>query len=404
MSGERERRALEVFTAFLRLGLTSFGGPIAHIGYFRRRLGRAATLGRARPAYAELVGLCQFLPGAREQPARVFSLGLLRGRLGRGLRGVPRLHAAFRARCSTVCGPPAPRHSAPRGARAGARAQAGRRSPWWPRRVLGMARSCVPMPRARHRRGGRGPRDSPPRARGCSSRVVALGAMAGLVAAARCMERPTRTSRFPRARIRRCAPRALRGAARGPSVRRRRLRFARRRGRGVLPRRGARLRRRPRGAAAAARHRGEAGMDPADDFLAGYGAAQAVPGPMFSLASYLGARLPGAGRGCRARRPRWSRSSCRDCCWCRGAAALAVDLVPRQRRARPRRGINAAVVGLLAAALYDPVWTGAVHSAADVAIALAGFALLVAWRASALWAVAWCVAASGVEALLSRGS
>jgi chromate transporter len=74
----------------------------------------------------------------------------------------------------------------------------------------------------------------------------------------------------------------------------------------------------------------------------------------------------------------------------------------RDSAARAVAGINAAVVGLLAAALYDPVWTGAVDSAADAAIALAGFALLVAWRASALWVVAWCVAASGVEALLFR--
>jgi chromate transporter len=62
--------------------------------------------------------------------------------------------------------------------------------------------------------------------------------------------------------------------------------------------------------------------------------------------------------------------------------------------ARTIAGVNAAVVGLLGAALYDPVWTSATRGPLDVAIALVGFALLTAWRASALLVVAWCVAAS----------
>jgi chromate transporter len=56
-------------------------------------------------------------------------------------------------------------------------------------------------------------------------------------------------------------------------------------------------------------------------------------------------------------------------------------------------------VGLLGAALYDPVWTSAVRGAADVAIALVGFGLLVSWRASALAVVIWCIAASVAAAL-----
>ena len=119
-----------------------------------------------------------------------------------------------------------------------------------------------------------------------------------------------------------------------------------------------------------------------DDFLAGYGAAQAVPGPMFSLAAYLGAKLPG--------NPAIGA----------GVALLAIFLpgfllvagvLPIWRRvmarptaARAVAGINAAVVGLLGAALYDPVWTSAVTAPVDVAIALAGFTLLAAWRVSAL--------------------
>ena len=62
--------------------------------------------------------------------------------------------------------------------------------------------------------------------------------------------------------------------------------------------------------------------------------------------------------------------------------------------------MNAAVVGLLGAALYDPVWTSAVKSPVDVAIALVAFALLAAWRVSAILVVAWCVIASLSSAML----
>jgi chromate transporter len=68
--------------------------------------------------------------------------------------------------------------------------------------------------------------------------------------------------------------------------------------------------------------------------------------------------------------------------------------------ARAVAGVNAAVVGLLAAALYDPVWTSAVHAPVDVAIAAVAFVMLVAWRASPLLAVVWCVAASIVASLV----
>jgi chromate transporter len=62
-------------------------------------------------------------------------------------------------------------------------------------------------------------------------------------------------------------------------------------------------------------------------------------------------------------------------------------------------GVNAAVVGVLAAALYDPVWIGAVRGPSDLAIATVGFTLLVAGRLSALWVVLWCLGASASVAL-----
>jgi chromate transporter len=123
-------------------------------------------------------------------------------------------------------------------------------------------------------------------------------------------------------------------------------------------------------------------------FLAGYGAAQAVPGPLFTFAAYLGAVMPSPLGG-----------------WAGGLAMLAAIFLPAfllvvgalpfwealRRRAGMQRtmaGLNAAVVGVLGAALYDPVWTSAIASRADVALALAAFGLLVVGKVSPLWVVA----------------
>jgi chromate transporter len=125
-----------------------------------------------------------------------------------------------------------------------------------------------------------------------------------------------------------------------------------------------------------------------DAFLAGYGAAQAVPGPLFSFAAYLGAiakngpgGLAGAALGLVG-------------LFLPGILAL-VGALPfwGAYRARPgaqaaMRGVNAAVVGILGAALYNPVWSATVRGPADVAIALAGLVLLSAWKAPPLLVVA----------------
>ena len=121
-----------------------------------------------------------------------------------------------------------------------------------------------------------------------------------------------------------------------------------------------------------------------DTFLAGYGAAQAVPGPLFTFAAYLGAvanpsphGVPGAILGLigiflpgilvlLGALPFWDALRNKT-----GAQAMM-------------RGVNAAVVGLLGAALYNPVWTSSVHARGDFAIALTGFVLLTAWRAAPL--------------------
>jgi chromate transporter len=134
-----------------------------------------------------------------------------------------------------------------------------------------------------------------------------------------------------------------------------------------------------------------------DAFLAGYGAAQAVPGPLFTFSAYLGAVVQSTPRG---------------------VAGAALGLVgiflpgvlillatlpfwdSLRRRAGARAamaGINAAVVGLLAAALYSPVWTSSVLTPLDFGLALVGFVLLTAWRAAPLLVV--CITALGALAV-----
>ena len=128
-------------------------------------------------------------------------------------------------------------------------------------------------------------------------------------------------------------------------------------------------------------------------FLAGYGAAQAVPGPLFTFAAYLGAVAGSPPAG-----------------FLRAAVAIIAIFLPgilvltgvlpfwHEIRAQPNaqaamRGINAAVVGLLASALYNPVWVSAVREPADFAIASVGFVLLIVWRASPLLVVLMFAAA-----------
>jgi len=128
-------------------------------------------------------------------------------------------------------------------------------------------------------------------------------------------------------------------------------------------------------------------------FLAGYGAAQAVPGPLFTFAAYLGAvasvapgRIAGSVIALIA-------------IFLPGILALMGtlpfwhELRARQGAQAAMRGVNAAVVGLLGTALYNPVWTSAVQNAEDFAVAVAGFVLLVVWRAPPLVVVVLSAAA-----------
>ncbi len=131
-----------------------------------------------------------------------------------------------------------------------------------------------------------------------------------------------------------------------------------------------------------------------EQFLAGYGAAQAVPGPLFTFAAYLGAVMAPRPNG-------WAGAGLALAAIFLPAFLLVVGALPfwDALRARPAfqaalRGINAAVVGLLLAALFHPVWTSAIHATSDFALALAAFGLLAWWRLPP-WLVVAFAAAGG---------
>jgi chromate transporter len=117
-----------------------------------------------------------------------------------------------------------------------------------------------------------------------------------------------------------------------------------------------------------------------DAFLAGYGATQAVPGPLFTFAAYLGTVMAGAPNGI------VGGMVCLLAIFA-SSFLLVIGAIPfwdALRRVTAIRnalmGVNAAVVGLLLAALYDPVWNSAILSAADFGLAMAAFTLLVFWK------------------------
>ena len=136
-----------------------------------------------------------------------------------------------------------------------------------------------------------------------------------------------------------------------------------------------------------------------DEFLAGYGAAQAVPGPLFTFAAFLGASVEGL-------TPRWGGGLLALAAIFAPSFLLVPGVLPFWERvrgvARVRQalmGVNAAVVGLLLAALYDPLWTSAIGRPADFAVAAGAFALLAFWKAPP-WLVVVLTAIAGAAVAL----
>jgi chromate transporter len=388
----------EVFGAFLKLGLTSFGGPIAHLAYFRREfVERRKWLDDSQ--YAQLLALCQFLPGPASSKLG-FSLGLLRAGWAGALAAfvgftLPSalLLFAFAALLPHISG--AAGDAAIHGLKIVALAVVAQG-------VLGMIRQLCPdlarqtiatLAAVIILLSGQA---------WVQLAVVALGAAAGAALCRAVVPVPGGGLDFRY------------GAALGWTLLALfalllvGLPFAASGNTGLIAVTEAFYR-----AGALVFGGGhvvlplleEAVVKPGwisrDEFLAGYGAAQAVPGPMFTLAAYLGARLPGAEGGGVGASLALAAIFLPGFLLIAGVLPLWRALAGRALAARAIAGVNAAVVGLLGAALYDPVWTSAVRGPADLAVALVGFALLAAWRVSALLVVLWCVAASVLLAVLN---
>jgi chromate transporter len=137
-----------------------------------------------------------------------------------------------------------------------------------------------------------------------------------------------------------------------------------------------------------------------DAFLAGYGAAQAVPGPLFTFAAYLGAVMGPEPNG-------WAGAALCLAAVYLPSFLLVLGALPFWEQLRrgvtaqaALRGVNAAVVGLLLAALYHPVWTAGIGNARDFALAAAAFLLLFMWRTPPWLVVVLCALAGALLAML----
>ncbi len=370
--------AWTIFLVFLRLGLTSFGGPIAHLGYFRDEFVQRRRWLDER-SYADLVALCQFLPGPASSQVGL-AIGLLRG----GYRGSLAAWAGFTlpsaiALTLFALGIATWGDALPDGVLQGLKivavavvAQA----------VWGMARTlCTDAPRIAI-------------ALAAASTVlllpfiwsqVAVIATAGLIGLI--VFRPVSTEAhvaLPVAVKRQAALTALAlffallmllpllaSGTDNPLLalldafyRAGALVFGG--GHVVLPLLQAEV--------------VQPGWVDRDTFLAGYGAAQAVPGPLFTFAAFLGASM------------NESPSGLLGAAVCLVAVfvpsfLLVIGVLPFWERLRSNRrmqaalaAINAAVAGLLMAALYDPVWTSGIKAPEHFVLALLALAALMYWK------------------------
>jgi chromate transporter len=405
----------EVFWTALKLGLTSFGGPIAHLGYFEQTYVRKLHW-LASEEYVQLVALCQTLPGPTSS-----QVGFLVGLRRAGWRGAVAAWAGFTFPSALLMYAFAMLATAlaPQGARG-----------WWlpilhgllltavavvAQAVWSMARSLCP--------------DWPRRAMAALSCaalllfaspstqiiVMLLGAIGGLVvcraAAPIEVARPTPENAAVGGRSagHRVGPRtaaaaliayalllgALAGLAflypRGPLTlaaifyRAGALVFGG--GHVVLP--------------LLRQELVPGGWLSDSDFLSGYALAQGLPGPLFTVAAYLGAASAPAHQAVA-----WSLLAVfaiflPGLLLATGAVSLWGLLTRIRSASAALAGVNASVVGILGAALYDPVWRSGVHDLVDAVTAVAAFALLQRWRLPAPAIAGLCVGASVARGLIS---
>jgi chromate transporter len=393
-----ETRALEIFAVATRLGLTSFGGPVAHLGYFREEYAvRRRWLDEA--TYADLVALCQFLPGPASSQVGI-AIGITRGGLlgglaawlgftlpsaialvlfAYGLRGLGAadagwLHglkvAAVAVVALAVWG--MARSLAPDRARATIAIVSAFCALLWPTGVGQLA-------------------------------IIAAAALVGLWLLPTSAAPPTAVRLVPVSRTLGVAAlvvffgllialpiaRQITGsqalALFDSFFRVGSLVFGG--GHVVLPLLQAEV--------------VPPGWVTSEAFVAGYGAAQAVPGPLFTFAAYLGAVMGPPPTGLAGAAIALVAIFLPSFFMIVGALPFWDTLRGRSSFQSALRGINAAVVGLLLAALYQPVWTSAIHGPADVGLALAAFGLLAFWKAPA-WLVVVLAAAAGTLFALVR--
>jgi chromate transporter len=389
-------RWTEVLAAFLKLGLTSFGGPVAHLGFFREEFVHRRRWLDDR-AYADLVALCQFLPGPASSKVGI-AIGLSRAGYAGGLAAW--LAFTFPSAAAMVAfawlvgaigtsGGAAWLHGL-KVAAVAVVAQA----------VLGMMRSLVPdreratimvavaalvlaLPSAWTQVGaivlggaagllvyrGNVPADH-------AHLPLAVGKMTGLACLvaffALLIGLPVLAAAVPSHTLDLIDAFYRAGSLvfGGGHVVLPLLQEA------VVPR----------------------GWVSNDLFLAGYGAAQAVPGPLFTFAAYLGAIMSPAPNGVLGAVICIGAIFASSFLLVLGALPFWEEIRRRDSAQAALRGINAAVVGLLLAALYDPVWTSGIANGRDFAIASAAFLLLMMWRTPPWLVVILCAVAGGVLA------
>lgn len=371
--------AFVVFKVFLKLGITSFGGPIAHLGYFRDEFVTRRKWITDR-AYADLVALCQFTPGPASSKVGI-GIGLSQA----GLPGAFAAWLAFTAPSALALilfgfGIIALGNRVDLGWLHGLTVVA---VPVVAQAVWGMARNLTPdAPRVTVAAlaaivvmiwptplgfigaivaGGiiglwqfKAAEDGEHVAIGANvsrtSAVIALALFFGLLVVL-----PALRTAFPASQTLALLDSFYRAGS---------LVFGG--GNVVLPLLQAEV--------------GPPGWVSNEAFFAGYGAAQAVPGPLFTFAAYLGTVSAVAPNG-------WVGAIICLVGIFASSFLLVIGPLPfwdALRRFRPMRsaliGVNAAVVGMLLAFLYDPVWTNAIRSSADFGLALAGFVLLMFWK------------------------
>jgi chromate transporter len=392
----------EVFRVFLQLGLTSFGGPVAHLGYFREELVvRRKWIDEA--SYVDLVALCQFLPGPASSQVG-FSLGILRGN---GLLGglaawlgftMPSalILLAFALGAAAFTGPLA--EGFLHGLKLVAVAVVAQA-------VWGMTRTLTPD-RARAMialaatavvvivEGSFG-----------QIAAIALGAVAGLrlchgEAAAR-----SGRLRFPVSRRGGAAALALFAALLliplvmpASATHQAFALFEAFYRSGALVFGGGHVVLPLLQAAVVAPH-----WVTNETFLAGYGLTQAVPGPLFTFAAYLGAVMGPTPNGVAGAAIALVAIFLPGLLLVYGMLPFWDELRTGQTVQAAMRGANAAVVGILGLALYNPIWTSGVLSSRDFALAVGGFLLLTVWKAPP-WVVVILLAAAATLSAATHSS